>query len=393
MYQINDKAYSWLPLEQIDQNLMGQIIQVSALPIIYKHIAIMPDSHLGSGAMVGSCIPTQGGIIPSAVGSDIGCGMIAAKTSFTKDTFDMENLSKLRESIERSVPLSAGRWNKEYTSTVTNKIQYLEESGQENGRLNFYNKLAPRWRLQLGTLGSGNHFIELVLDEDDNVWVFLHSGSRGPGFKIGNHHMRVAKKYCIDNHIAVPNRELAYLTDDSPELVAYLVDMDWAQNWAEENRQEMLDRILKDITYYMDTSFSVLQTIKCTHNYIDVERHFGFDVFVTRKGAISAYRNELGLIPGSMGTRSYVSKGLGNIDAFCTAPHGAGRRFSRKVAKNQVTMDDFDLYMEGIEVKRSEAFLDELPHAYKDIDDVMEQSKTLVESVHEFRQFVNVKGN
>lgn len=393
MYQIKDTAYSFLPLEQIDQKLMGQAIQVSVLPIIYRNIVLMPDAHLGSGAMVGSCIPTKGGLVPSAVGTDIGCGMIATRLNIKGSEFDMKNLKMLRGFIENDVPLSAGRYNKEYTNNVESMIKQLEMMAQNgHDRLDFYKKLSPNWRLQLGTLGSGNHFIELVTDEEDYVWAFLHSGSRGIGFKIGNYHIREAKRYSKENHLNIPNRDLAWLAEGASEFDLYLEDMHWAQAFASYNRAEMLDRVLRNVDAYMGEYIWTDTLIECVHNYSAYEKHFGETVWVTRKGAISAKKGELGLIPGSMGTRSYVVKGLGNPDSFCTAPHGAGRRFSRKEAKSRVTMDDFDRYMSHVEVARSPEFLDELPHAYKNIDEVIEQSKELVEVVHTFSQFLNVKG-
>ena len=397
MYQINKTAISWLPPEQIEPAAMQQIVKIASMPFIYKHVAIMPDCHVGMGATVGSCIPTDGAIIPAAVGVDIGCGMVAVRTPLSRDDLPAR-LSGIREGIERRIPLSAGKYNRSVSSTAQARVATLEKKAGE--RLGLYRKLSGRadWRLQLGSLGSGNHFIEITLDESEGVWAFLHSGSRGIGNKIAMQHIRTAQRLMKRESIRLPDRDLAYLSEGTEEFDEYIRDLRWAQDFALLNREEMMDRVMTELSYtvYGEGGHEdelELERIQCHHNFTQKERHYGKDVWVSRKGAIQAKEGQMGLIPGSMGTASYVVRGLGSVDAFETAPHGAGRRFSRTQARKRFTMDDFDRDMQGIEVRRSKEFIDELPGAYKDIDTVMEQSRDLVEIVHTFRQIVNVKGD
>ena len=397
MYQINKTAISWLPPEQIEPAAMQQIVKIASMPFIYKHVAIMPDCHVGMGATVGSCIPTDGAIIPAAVGVDIGCGMVAVRTPLSRDDLPAD-LRGIREGIERRIPLSAGKYNRSVSSTAQARVATLEKKAGD--RLSLYRKLSGRadWRLQLGSLGSGNHFIEITLDESEGVWAFLHSGSRGIGNKIAMQHIRTAQRLMKRESIRLPDRDLAYLSEGTEEFDEYIRDLRWAQDFALLNREEMMDRVMTELSYtvYGEGGHEgelELERIQCHHNFTQKERHYGKDVLVSRKGAIQAKEGQMGLIPGSMGTASYVVRGLGSVDAFETAPHGAGRRFSRTQARKRFTMDDFDRDMQGIEVRRSKEFIDELPGAYKDIDTVMEQSKDLVEIVHTFSQIVNVKGD
>ena len=397
MYQINKTAISWLPPEQIEPAAMQQIVKIASMPFIYKHVAIMPDCHVGMGATVGSCIPTDGAIIPAAVGVDIGCGMVAVRTPLSRDDLPAD-LRGIREGIERRIPLSAGKYNRSVSSTAKARVATLEKKAWE--RLGLYRKLSGRadWRLQLGSLGSGNHFIEITLDESEGVWAFLHSGSRGIGNKIAMQHIRTAQRLMKRESIRLPDRDLAYLSEGTEEFDEYIRDLRWAQDFALLNREEMMDRVMTELSYtvYGEGGHEgelELERIQCHHNFTQKERHYGKDVLVSRKGAIQAKEGQMGLIPGSMGTASYVVRGLGSVDAFETAPHGAGRRFSRTQARKRFTMDDFDRDMQGIEVRRSKEFIDELPGAYKDIDTVMEQSRDLVEIVHTFNQIVNVKGD
>ena len=397
MYQINKTAISWLPLEQIEPAAMQQIVKIASMPFIYKHVAIMPDCHVGMGATVGSCIPTDGAIIPAAVGVDIGCGMVAVRTPLSRDDLPAD-LRGIREGIERRIPLSAGKYNRSVSPTAKARVAALEEKAGD--RLGLYRKLSGRadWRLQLGSLGSGNHFIEITLDESEGVWAFLHSGSRGIGNKIAMQHIWTAQRIMKRDSIRLPDRDLAYLSEGTEEFDEYIRDLRWAQDFALLNREEMMDRVMTELSYtvYGEGGHEgelELERIQCHHNFTQKERHYGKDVLVSRKGAIQAKEGQMGLIPGSMGTASYVVRGLGSVDAFETAPHGAGRRFSRTQARKRFTMDDFDRDMQGIEVRRSKEFIDELPGAYKDIDTVMEQSRDLVEIVHTFSQIVNVKGD
>ena len=387
---IGPNVLSWLPAEQIEDSAMQQIENLSRMPFIFKHVAVMPDCHFGMGATVGSVIPTNRAIIPAAVGVDIGCGMIAVKTPLTREDLP-EDLSDIRKAIEHQVPLSAGHYNRSIKKTAKPRIEQLEAKAAELDRLDFYDKLDKNWRKQLGSLGSGNHFIEVVLDEEGYAWAFLHSGSRGVGNRIAAHHIKIAKALMEKWYINLPDADLAYLVEDTPEFDDYMKDLDWAQEFALLNREEMMERIIR-LLQYRCGDFEPVETIQCHHNFTQREHHFGKNILVSRKGAIEAREGQMGLIPGSMGTRSYVVRGKGNAASFNTAPHGAGRRLSRNRARNNFTMEDFDRDMEGIEVNRSEAFLDELPGAYKDIDLVMEQSAGLVEILHTFRQIVNVKG-
>ena len=387
---IGPNVLSWLPAEQIEESAMQQIENLSRMPFIFKHVAVMPDCHFGMGATVGSVIPTNRAIIPAAVGVDIGCGMIAVKTPLKRDDLP-EDLSDIRKAIEHQVPLSAGHYNRSIKKTAKPRIEQMEAKAAELGRLDFYDKLDKNWRKQLGSLGSGNHFIEVVLDEEDYAWAFLHSGSRGIGNRIAVHHVKIAKALMEKWYIDLPDADLAYLVEDTPEFDDYITDLNWAQEFALLNREEMMERIIR-LLQYRCGDFEPVETIQCHHNFTQREHHFGKNILVSRKGAIEAREGQLGLIPGSMGTRSYVVRGKGNAASFNTAPHGAGRRLSRNKARNAFTMADFDRDMVGIEVNRSEAFLDELPGAYKDIDLVMEQSAGLVEILHTFRQIVNVKG-
>lgn len=392
MYEIAERAIAFIPREEIEEPAMRQIELLSEMPFIHRHVAVMPDCHLGRGATVGSMIPTLGAIIPAAVGVDIGCGMIAARTELSASDLP-DDLSGIRQGIERRVPLAAGASNRGITETAQPRIEALEEMAGD--RLAFYDKTKRDWRKQIGSLGSGNHFIEIVLDKDERVWGFLHSGSRGVGASVANHHIKIAQAEMKRDRVELPDRDLAYLSEGSATFDDYITDLFWCQNYARLNREEMMDRVIRELSYATfdgEREVEVDRVVSCHHNFTERERHFGEEVWVSRKGAISAFEGQAGLIPGSMGTRSYIVSGLGNEESFCTAPHGAGRRFSRSEARRRFTMDDYDRDMAGIEANRSDDFLDELPGAYKDIDEVMEYSKDLVDIVGEFRQVVNVKG-
>lgn len=401
MNKISDKLVSWASI--IEPNTQEQAERASHMPFIVPYLALMPDAHLGAGATVGSVIPTKGAIIPAAVGVDIGCGMIAVRTQFKKSdltdyiyekdpTFTrIEKLADLRHSIERSIPLSAGKFNHKLTESVLPRIAELEEMAGD--RLDFYNKLTrTSWQYQLGTLGSGNHFIEVTLDEEDRVWLFLHSGSRGIGNSLAQVHIKKAIELCKKWYIPLEDQDLAYLVEGTPEFDLYIRDLNWAQHFALLNREEMMDRVVKDFEYWIGSKIDVQERINCHHNFTQKEHHMGHDVWLSRKGAIQADKGRPGLIPGSMGTASYVVEGKGFAPSFNSSPHGAGRMFGRNDAKRRFTLDDMDKAMAGIEYRRSEAFLDEIPKAYKDIDIVMEDAKELVEIKHTLHQIVNVKG-
>jgi tRNA-splicing ligase RtcB len=378
---------------QIDAGTIEQAKQTAALPFVYPHVALMPDAHVGIGAAVGTVIPTLGAIIPAAVGVDIGCGMIAARTRFTAADISGKDTARLRSSIESAIPLSAGNYNKSlrWFAFTHARVQHLERVAAE-GNVDLSH--SPKWKVQLGTLGGGNHFIELCLDATDAVWMFLHSGSRGVGNKIATRHIRVAKQLCRDRHISLPNHDLAYLPEGTPEFDDYIAELRWAQQFALANREEMMDRFRQAFAHWMhvDPEDVEVERINAHHNYTALERHADKDVWLTRKGAIDAHRGVMGVIPGSMGTRSYIVRGKGNPASLCSAPHGAGRRFSRTEARRRFTVADLAERMKGIEYRHGEPWVDEIPDAYKPIDVVMDDSKELVEVVTDLRQVINVKG-
>ena len=318
------------------------------------------------------------------------CGMMAVRTSLVKEDLP-EDLKPLRLQIERDIPMGKGRSNNEISKTAHDRCNELETDLEYKEGVAF-NKRYGKWHSSLGSLGGGNHFIEVVLDEEDRVWAFLHSGSRGVGNKIARHHMEVARNVMKTHHIYLADKDLSYLSLGTDEFKDYIREMQWAQKFALLNRDEMMDRTLAAMRRHIG-AFVAKETIRCHHNFTQWENHFGENILVSRKGAISARVDEMGLIPGSMGTRSYVVRGLGNPASFNTAPHGAGRRMSRTQANKTFTMEDFDRDMEGIEVRRSEKLLDEVPGAYKDVEEVIERSSDLVDVVHTFKQVVNCKGD
>jgi tRNA-splicing ligase RtcB len=387
MQKISDKLYNWASI--LEENTLAQALTASEMPFIYPHLALMPDAHLGKGATVGSVIPTLGAIIPAAVGVDIGCGMIAVKTQFTMADLTGKNLAALRHSIERSIPLSAGNANRRLTETAKVRVAELESAAPRS-----YDNITKRdWRLQLGSLGSGNHFIEVSLDEEDNVWLFLHSGSRGIGNQLAMRHIKAAQQYTAKNSITVPDRDLAYLVEGTPEFDAYIADLIWAQKFALANREEMMDRVIKDFQHWYGEPIQELERINCHHNFTQRENHFGKDVWLSRKGAILASEGTLGLVPGSMGTASYVVAGKGNKLALSSSPHGAGRNYSRSAARKKFSQEQLREAMKGIEYRDTDAFIDEIPQAYKDIDIVMRDAADLVEVQHTLRQILNIKGD
>jgi tRNA-splicing ligase RtcB len=387
MQKISDKLYNWASI--LEENTLAQALTASEMPFIYPHLALMPDAHLGRGATVGSVIPTLGAIIPAAVGVDIGCGMIAVKTQFTMADLTGKNLAALRHSIERSIPLSAGNANRRLTETAKARVAELESAAPRS-----YDNITKRdWRLQLGSLGSGNHFIEVSLDEEDNVWLFLHSGSRGIGNQLAMRHIKAAQQYTAKNSITVPDRDLAYLVEGTPEFDAYIADLIWAQKFALANREEMMDRVIKDFQHWYGEPIQELERINCHHNFTQRENHFGKDVWLSRKGAILASEGTLGLVPGSMGTASYVVAGKGNKLALSSSPHGAGRNYSRSAARKKFSQEQLREAMKGIEYRDTDAFIDEIPQAYKDIDIVMRDAADLVEVQHTLRQILNIKGD
>ena len=383
---ITPKLINWASI--LEDNTRDQAITTASMPFIYPHLALMPDAHLGKGATVGSVIPTLGTIIPAAVGVDIGCGMMAVRTQWSAADLPAAPLQDLHRGISRRVPLSAGGYNQKETVTASARVDAL--SGIPG--VDQANEVAPRWNLQLGSLGSGNHFIEVSLDEEDRVWLFLHTGSRGVGNKLAQHHIKVAQDYCARHWISLPDRDLAYLVEGTDEFASYIEALRWAQTFAVFNRQEIMDRVVEATEEFMGSPVERQETIECHHNYTEQETHFGKDVWLSRKGAINASLGRPGLIPGSMGDASYVVTGLGNRLSLESSPHGAGRTHSRASAKRTFTRDDLDKRMEGVAWGNSDAFLDEHPEAYKAIDVVMEDARDLVAIRHTLRQIVNVKG-
>jgi len=391
MERISNRLLNWASL--LEDSTRDQAVTTSRMPFIHPHLALMPDAHLGLGATVGSVIPTLGAVMPAAVGVDIGCGMIAVRTQFTRDDVASNDarLPALRTQIERAIPLSAGARNAKIVATAQPRVEELTVRAQEAG---FDPSIHLRdWERQLGTLGSGNHFIEVSLDEEDVVWLFLHSGSRGVGNRIAGHHIKVAQALMAKWWIQLPDKDLAYLVEGTPEFDEYIAQLRWAQHFALLNREEMMDRVVRQTSDWFGAAVVERERINCHHNFTQLEHHFGKDVWVSRKGAISAREGQPGLIPGSMGTASYVASGLGNPLALHSSPHGAGRQFSRSAARKRFTIEQLREAMAGIEFRDTEAFLDEIPQAYKPIDQVMADAADLVEIRHTLRQLVNVKGD
>jgi tRNA-splicing ligase RtcB len=387
MENLTPTLISWASI--LEDNTRAQAEQTATMPFIHPHVALMPDAHLGLGATVGSVIPTLGAIIPAAVGVDIGCGMIAVRTQYA--TGDLPSDRKpVRQAIERAVPHNAGAANRtvsrEHTEQRLEQLRALAAGAGFDPA-----SYAKRWDLQLGTLGSGNHFIEVTADETGGVWLFLHSGSRGVGNRIAQKHISVARELCASEDL--PDRDLAYLTEGTEEFDAYIREMRWAQTYALLNREEMMDRVVRQFGEWVDGDVERVEEINCHHNYTEPEHHYGRDVWLSRKGAINAEAGRPGLIPGSMGTASYVVVGKGDPVSLCSAPHGAGREYSRTRARKTFTGDDLRAAMAGIEYRDTDAFIDEIPAAYKDIDRVMADAADLVEVRHVLRQLVNVKGD
>ncbi|GAA1743093.1 RtcB family protein [Microbacterium paludicola] len=389
MERLSKHLLSWASL--LDELTLEQARVSSQMPFIHPHLALMPDAHLGKGATVGSVIPTLGAIMPAAVGVDIGCGMIAVRTQFTREHLAGRDLAPLREAIERAIPLSAGRDNRKVVATAEPRVAELERLAE---RAEFDPaKYAGHWRLQLGSLGSGNHFIEVSVDEEDRIWMFLHSGSRGVGNKIATHHIGVAQRAAKQWWIDLPHPDLAYLTEGTPEFTRYIRELRWAQHFALLNREEMMDRVARQLGEFVGEQVIEHERINCHHNFTEKEKHAGREVWVSRKGAIQADLGRPGLIPGSMGTASYVVEGLCNPLSLNSSPHGAGREHSRSAARKLFTHEQLRKAMAGIEHRDTDAFLDEIPAAYKPIDRVMEDAADLVTIRHTLRQLVNVKGD
>jgi tRNA-splicing ligase RtcB len=387
----------WTRGVPIEDEARRQLTNAARLPIVFHHIAAMPDVHFGIGATVGSVIPTIKAIIPAAVGVDIGCGMMAAKTTLTAGDLP-DNLGPLRDAIERAVPhgrrpgaRDPGAWHN-VPGRVDNAWAQLEPRFRELAR-DFPKLEKTNQRSHLGTLGGGNHFIEVCLDEEGAVWLMLHSGSRGVGNAIGTMFIELARQDAMRNDVHLPDRDLAYFEEGSSHFDDYVRAVDWAQQFARLNREVMMTHVADAVRKIIPKRFRThVEAVDCHHNYVQRERHFGEDVFVTRKGAVSAKRDELGIIPGSMGARSYIVRGKGNPESFESCSHGAGRVMSRGEAKRRFTLADHRAATEGVECRKDKDVIDETPAAYKDIDAVMAAQRDLVEVVHTLKQVVCVKG-
>lgn len=356
MDNVSEKLVNFASI--LEDETRAQAERRAAMPFVRPHLALMPDAHLGKGATVGSVIPTLGAIIPAAVGADIGCGMMAVRTQFAERDLTGE-LSDLHALIAEAIPLSAGRYNAAIDPAAQERVDDLE---QHEG-VDQADAIAPNWRRQLGSLGSGNHFVEVSLDQADEVWLFLHSGSRGVGNKLAQKHIKIAQQQCERRWIQLPDPDLAYLVEGDPEFWSYPSALRWAQRFAFLNREEMMRRVVLAVETYLGRPVRQVESVNCHHNYTTRGTHFGKQVWLSRKGAIDAHVGVLGLIPGSMGDRSYVVRGKGHRGALCSSPHGAGRIFSRSAARRRFTRADLDERMSGIAWGHSDAFLDEHPQA------------------------------
>lgn len=383
------KVLAW-GAENMDTNTIEQASRSALLPFIVGNIALMPDAHYGYGATVGSVIATQGAVIPAAIGVDIGCGMIAAHTDLTSASFP-DDLGRLHGLIRESVPAGMGQGH-----DGPRDVDAFAEIGtpRRDGADWWTQSLKARARNQFGSLGGGNHFVEVCLDEADHVWVVLHSGSRGVGKQLAEVHIDRAKGLMKRYFIDVPDPDLAYLVSDTPEFDSYISDMLWAQDYAYGNRSLMMDAVLAALRSFLARDILVTERINCHHNYTEQEHHQNRNVWLTRKGAIRARYDDRGVIPGSMGTSSFIVRGLGNEASFQSCSHGAGRRMSRSQARKTVTGADLTEAMKGVawNDRDADALVDEAPAAYKDINAVMAAQADLVEITHTLRQILNYKG-
>ena len=376
----------------IEPEALQQLKNLARLPFIAKQgVACMPDVHAGVGSTVGTVIATDKAIIPAAVGVDIGCGMVATRLSLKASQLP-DSLASLRSAIEAAVPCGTGGNRSSYTGTEADNLKPIPQSvaavfgGDE---LKAYRKALP----QLGTLGSGNHFIELCIDENQDVWVMLHSGSRGIGNMIGSYYITKGKELMEQFHITLPDGDLAYLPQGTDIFDDYVEAVQWAQEYAMENRKEMLKQVLDCVRKEIPVQFGITEeAINCHHNYVEQENHFGRNLWVTRKGAIRAREGDLGIIPGSMGQRSYIVRGKGNAESYCSCSHGAGRAMSRSAARKRFTVADLVEQTAGVECRKDDAVLDEIPSSYKNIDEVMVNQTSLVDVVHVLKQVMCIKG-
>ncbi len=389
----------WTKGVPVDEKSKEQLLKTAQMPFIYKWMAVMPDVHVGIGATIGSVIPTKGAIIPSAVGVDIGCGMMAARTSLTASDLP-DNLHALRTELERLIPhgMTKGRGRRDRGSWDTPTERVDQAWAELVTDFEYICAKHPRLKntnnhKQLGTLGTGNHFVEICLDEHQQVWIMLHSGSRGVGNAIGNHFIELARKDMQKHFINLPDKDLAYLVEGTEHFDDYWFAVGWAQRFAMKNRELMMEAAVQALRIIINKPFNAkVEAVNCHHNYVDKEEHFGQEVLVTRKGAVRARLGEYGIIPGSMGAKSFIVKGKGNQESFCSCSHGAGRVHSRTAAKKLFTVEDQIEQTQGVECRKDAAVIDEIPSAYKPIEDVMKAQSDLVEVVYTLSQVVCVKG-
>jgi len=389
----------WTKGVPVDEKSKDQLLKTAQMPFIYKWMAVMPDVHVGIGATIGSVIPTKGVIIPAAVGVDIGCGMMASRTTLTASDLP-DNLFALRTELERLIPhgmtknrgqRDRGSWanpSERVDAVWSELVTDFDYICAKHPRLKNTNN-----RTQLGTLGTGNHFVEICLDEHQQVWIMLHSGSRGVGNAIGSYFIDLARKDMQKHFINLPDKDLAYLVEGTEHFDDYWFAVGWAQRFAMKNRELMMEAAIQALRIIINKPFNAkVEAVNCHHNYVDKEEHFGQEVLVTRKGAVRARLGEYGIIPGSMGAKSFIVKGKGNQESFCSCSHGAGRVLSRTAAKKQFTVEDQIAQTQGVECRKDEAVIDEIPSAYKPIEDVMKAQSDLVEVVYTLNQVVCVKG-
>ena len=386
----------WVRGVPLEDQARQQLQNIASIPFVGPWVAVMPDVHLGKGATVGSVIPTRGAIIPAAVGVDIGCGMAAVRTTLRASDLP-DSLAQLRSGIERSVPVGNGRGGEHWKLpdgigtriAQSGLVERLDAIKRKHRRIR-----TDKLGCQVGTLGGGNHFIELCLDEGDAVWVMLHSGSRGTGNLIGSYFIEQAREQLVQRVLGfhLPDKDLAFFMEGEPLFDDYVEAVSWAQDYARENREAMMARVLAEMRHRLPRFQLEKMAVNCHHNYVEKESHAGQDLYVTRKGAVSARAGELGIIPGSMGAKSFIVRGLGNADSFHSYSHGAGRVMSRSAARQRITLAQHREATAHVECRKDAAVIDESPAAYKDIDAVMAAQSDLVEVVHTLRQVVCVKG-
>lgn len=391
---------AWTKGVPFEDAAIAQLNNIAQMSLVHSHIAVMPDVHMGKGATIGSVIPSVDAVIPAAVGVDIGCGMVATKTTLTASQLP-DNLAAIRHAFEAAVPhgrtgrgrgaRDRGAWHN-IPDVVAGEWQKLEKRFEKICAKHPAIKNSNHVN-HLGTMGTGNHFLELCLDENNAVWIMLHSGSRGVGNRIGTYFIELAKKEMERHQINLPDMDLAYLKEGSEYFDDYVEAVEWAQDFAAKNREIMMFNAIKALKKQIPIAFETAElAVNCHHNYISREHHFGKDCFVTRKGAVRAQKGEMGIIPGSMGARSFIVRGLGNPDSFNSCSHGAGRVMSRTKAKKVFNIQDQIAATQGVECRKDAAVIDEIPHAYKDIEKVMAAQQDLVEVVHTLKQIVCVKG-